>query len=360
MRGAAECSGAVYAGSMRRAVFLFEAVTGSCELPLDNSLLREGVAMIRGLASDFLQLPDVDVHLLRRPELRALDLPGTRVVDVTDAEHEEREFARLCRDSTWSCLIAPELDGCLGRHVTRAESLGARLLSPNAPFVQIAGDKHMTCERLRAAEVPVPRGIRLDDAANVTTWELPAVLKRRDGAGSTGVELVSAGYDRLEQLCRARSELDPHAWRLETFIPGTPASVAVLCGTRQQIPLPAARQRLLGDGQFAYVGGALPLPQPLRGRAERLASLAVAALPTTVGYVGVDLVLGSEPSGRADAVIEVNPRLTTSYVGLRALARVNLAAAMIALAEGKEVELSFHAGGLEFDADGTVRHRQES
>jgi predicted ATP-grasp superfamily ATP-dependent carboligase len=78
-------------------------------------------------------------------------------------------------------------------------------------------------------------------------------------------------------------------------------------------------------------------------------------LAPTVGYVGVDLVLGEADDGKDDVVIEVNPRLTTSYVGLRRLVCGNLAAAMLAAARGQPVALSFAAGRVVFDADGTCR-----
>jgi hypothetical protein len=54
-------------------------------------------------------------------------------------------------------------------------------------------------------------------------------------------------------------------------------------------------------------------------------------------------------------VIEINPRLTTSYVGLRALASENLAAAMLDVASGRTPRLSFADRQLEFDSDGTIR-----
>ena len=75
------------------------------------------------------------------------------------------------------------------------------------------------------------------------------------------------------------------------------------------------------DGRFVYLGGSLPLPHALASRATRLAQQAVAALPDPLGYVGVDLVLGADADGADDYVIEINPRLTTSYIGLRAAAR---------------------------------------
>ena len=57
--------------------------------------------------------------------------------------------------------------------------------------------------------------------------------------------------------------------------------------------------------------------------------------------MGVDLVLGRDPTGAEDFVIEVNPRLTTSYVGLRAAAKTNLAEAMLRVAEGDTTPVEF-------------------
>lgn len=51
------------------------------------------------------------------------------------------------------------------------------------------------------------------------------------------------------------------------------------------------------------------------------ARAAVGALPGLRGHVGVDLVAAPDRC----VVIEVNPRLTTSYVGLRRVLRANLA-----------------------------------
>ena len=59
-----------------------------------------------------------------------------------------------------------------------------------------------------------------------------------------------------------------------------------------------------------------------------------------------------DPAGRDDVVIEINPRLTTSYVGLRALSEVNLAATMIAVARGREVRLCWKSERIHFSSSG--------
>jgi predicted ATP-grasp superfamily ATP-dependent carboligase len=136
--------------------------------------------------------------------------------------------------------------------------------------------------------------------------------------------------------------------RLERWCSGMAASVALLCGPTGVLPLAPCAQTLSDDGRLRYLGGWTPLSEPLRSRAEQLARRAAACLPTTVGYLGMDMVLGEEPG--SDVVIEINPRLTTSYLGLRRLARENLADAMLGLANGRQVELSFARGRVEFAA----------
>ena len=103
------------------------------------------------------------------------------------------------------------------------------------------------------------------------------------------------------------------------------------------------------DGRFRYLGGAVPLPAALNRRAQQLARRAVESVAGLFGYVGVDV--GLAPSPEDDVVIEINPRLTTSYVGLRRLARFNLADALLAVTTGSPLPRpEWHEGPVRFSA----------
>ena len=76
-----------------------------------------------------------------------------------------------------------------------------------------------------------------------------------------------------------------------------------------------------------------------------------------IGWIGVDLILGDREDGRDDRVLEINPRITTSIVGLVELSHSSLIGAMIDLAEGSDsiADLVFQSGcRMRFDASGTV------
>ncbi|HEY2761892.1 MAG TPA: ATP-grasp domain-containing protein, partial [Pirellulales bacterium] len=176
----------------------------------------------------------------------------------------------------------------------------------------------------------------------------PAVLKPIDGAVSQDTYFVRDSYDRPPA----------YAWprRLERYLIGMPASVAMICGPAGNIQLAPCKQRISDDGRLRYLGGELPLAAGLAERAQALAAMSIAALPATVGYVGIDLVLGGEPDGSEDHVLEVNPRLTTSYVGLRAAARSNLAEAMLHVARGERRSIEYGDRTIEFDTAGNVSY----
>ena len=65
-------------------------------------------------------------------------------------------------------------------------------------------------------------------------------------------------------------------------------------------------------------------------------------------------MLGKADDGRDDVVVEVNPRVTTSYVGLRAVAKGNLAQTMVAWATGYPCPLEFAYRPLRFRPDGQI------
>jgi len=332
-------------------LLLYEYLTGgglwSLGTPANDSLLREGLAMTSALATDFCQLAGVEVFVLCDARLERSFLPrAARIHEVHSEQHERSLLASLATRCDWTLLIAPELNGILLERCRLVESVGGQLLSPDSTLIQLASDKHATAEHLAAAGLPVPRGCRLRRGTPLPAdLAYPAVLKPVDGAGS-------AGLVRMDRCTAPFTWPDHVEFRLEELRPGKPASVSLLCGPAGNHVLPAAEQYLSEDGRFRYLGGRLPLDEPEQERAQALARRAAEALPTARGYIGIDLVLGERPA--EDVIIEVNPRLTTSYCGLRALARVNLAEAMLAVVRGRKLELSFRRRAVEFAADGRL------
>jgi predicted ATP-grasp superfamily ATP-dependent carboligase len=306
------------------------------------SLLAEGCAMLTALVEDFATAGHSVSTILDERAVWPFDLPAA-VVRAGDADSRRVALARLARDADWSLMIAPEIGGQLLACCDAVLQAGGRLLGPSRRALEVCCDKHATAEQLRAADVSAPYGIALETGESPPHgFPFPAVLKPCDGAGSHQVKLLSE-HPREWPLSTG-------TMRLERLYAGEPTSIALLVGPHGKWTLPPCRQHLSDDGRFRYLGGSLPIEPALAERAERLARRAVAAVPGLFGYVGVDLVLGDDPDGRGDVVIEINPRLTTSYIGLRRMAEANLAAALLGVASGQTPRLAFGSSYIRFAA----------
>ncbi len=339
-------------------IFVYEFVTGGgfladAEAPLPESLAGEGEAMLRAVCEDFARLDGVAVEVTRDARMAEPAVAGATVWRVGDEEAERAAFDRLAASCDATLVIAPELEGHLLARCRRAERVGGHLVGPGVGLVEVASDKQQTVACLAAAGLPVPEGVALGPSDPLPAdFPYPAVLKPRWGAGSQGVRLVADASAAVGVESRGAIPL-----RLECFRAGTAASVAAICGPAGSVVLPPCGQRLGDDGQFTYLGGYLPLAGPAAERAEDLARRVLDALPEPRGYLGIDLVLGEDSQGGDDVVVEVNPRLTTSYVGLRRVVEPAgaLAAAMLAASAGRPPEVRRTGRRVEFSAAGDVR-----
>jgi predicted ATP-grasp superfamily ATP-dependent carboligase len=317
------------------------------------SLAAEGWAMLAAITEDFARIPGVITRTLLHPDCPSPR--GGQVVRLGRGEDEANCFRELAGTADFTLVIAPEFDDVLATRCVWVEQGGGRLLGPSSGAVYLTGDKLALGRHFLSQGIPTPpcRPWRVGDL--VPADGFPTVWKPRYGAGSLATFLVREPEELAACAAVARAEGAEGEGLLQPFVEGQAASVAFLLGPRQGVPQLPAAQHLSGDGRFRYLGGSIPLPPPLFGRAIRLAQRAVRTVPGLRGYVGVDLVLGPAADGSQDWVIEINPRLTTSYIGLRALAVTNLAEALLRISGGEEPPLlGYKSGRVQFRADGTV------
>lgn len=300
----------------------------------DRSLAGEGRAMFRALVADAVRDGGFEVRALTDAAL-PLDVPWpARRIDVAPHAEIERLVA-AAGDADATIVVAPETAGVLGARVAAVRAAGGRVLGPGDQFIRLATDKQATVDVLAAAGVPVPAGRSL---AAGEPWpdafRRPAVRKARASTGCDGLITVHCGD---QPPCPA-----PAAARIEAWCAGTPVGVSCVLGPRGIVPLATVCQAF-APGQPAYAGGTPLGDAGMRLRAERLAVRSIEALARrdaapSAGWVGVDIILGSRVDGLDDRVLEVNPRVTTSFVGLAAAAPVSLVRTIVTASTGGDVD----------------------
>lgn len=291
--------------------------------------------MLRALLRDGLRAADLELTLLLDPAVVSLFPPevldaGVSVVHVP-AGGECDALAEAAAGADWTLVVAPETDRILETRVALVRRAGGKVASPDDAFITLAADKQRTVLSLAAAGVGVPAGCLLPgDARLADAFRRPAVAKALAGCGGDGLTVVPSGGDLPPA---------PIPRRVEAFVPGIPVGVSCLCGPKETVVLPPVRQRFSPGPNPRYLGGDLHLEAGMAGRATALAGRSIRGLAAPgrrpLGWVGVDMILGSRDDGADDRVLEINPRLTTSFVGLSALGGASLLRALLAVAGGE-------------------------
>jgi hypothetical protein len=309
------------------AILVHEYVTGGgwSAPDLPRGLAEEALAILRALLADLRAWGRFPVVTTRDRRLQQTELAADRVVDV-DAEVYPTALLDLARDCGAALVVAPEGGGALEHLSSLMMDAGVCLLGSRPAAVAVAADKWECHRRFAQAGLATPRTVCVAPAAAMkaaTRLGYPVVVKPLDGAGCDGVCLATNAA-RLEAALRQPALRGPAPVLVQRYVEGTAASVSLLVADGRSTALSLNGQRVHAGIPFAYDGGVASLSHPRRAEACELAQRAVALVPGLQGYVGVDLVLGEETCW----LIEINPRPTTSYVGLRRVIDLNMAEAI--------------------------------
>lgn len=304
-------------------IFVYEHMTGGGMLddPQIAALAPEGEMMLRALVDDLTAIPGVEVAVLRDARLSG-DLPAFTYM-VRTAEEVWPTFCRAAGEADAVWPIAPEQDGILARITREVIGSGRMLLGCRADAVDIATSKRATAELLGHAGIPaIPV---YADESSVPHEVNEIVIKPDDGAGCRDTRL----FHDLAELCDWLQLHPDPKWIFQPFVRGEARSLSMLCCDGHARLLACNRQKvgIAADGTFRLDGVSVNAIPDREGRYAELASRVARALPGLWGYCGVDFI---ETAG-GPMVVEVNPRLTTSYAGLRRAIGLNPADLVLGL-----------------------------
>jgi predicted ATP-grasp superfamily ATP-dependent carboligase len=303
-------------------IFAYEHITGGgmTDQRTQAALAPEGEAMLRALVQDLVAIPDVEVVAMRDPR-SALDLSVTTYVPESERDFWPT-FCRAVRESDAVWLIAPEQDGILGRLSREVIRAGCRLLGSRPDAVQVAASKLRTAHVLMAAGVHTIR--TFTDERSIPAEVEQIVVKPDDGAGCQDTYLFQRRAD-LQRWLRDRAA---PGRIFQPYVHGVASSLSILCCDGRARLLACNRQHVaISGGQFEFSGVSVNAIRDSDGRYAQLARDVAHALPGLWGYVGIDVIDAAD----GPIVVEINPRLTTSYAGLRGALGINAAELVLGL-----------------------------
>ena len=312
---------------MKILVFEYVTAAGLAEAP-SGSLLAEGELMLAALLADLSAIPGVELLALRD---RRLPFPGRAFPGLKWVWVEPTRDGLACLaatlprvDAVWP--IAPETGGILESICRTVEQAGKALLTTPAAGVRLAASKHATIQRLQAHGVAVVPTERLESGnAALLPFSPPCVIKPDDGVGCEGAWIVRSpsDWDGIHEQFAAGTN-----WIVQPLIAGESLSLSALFSRGHAVLWTVNRQHIVEEGHgFRLAGCGVNAMDDSDGNFADLARRVAAAVPELWGYAGIDLI-------RNEAglhVLEINPRLTSSYAGLRSALGGNPAASVLEL-----------------------------
>jgi len=329
-------------------ILVFEYITGGGfnkqELP--DSLASEGHLMLQALLDNLRSHAEhgnesgITVVLMLDSRVNGLiNTANFDTVIINAEQNSHEEFARLALDCDAVWPIAPEFDGILQSLCRTVESLGKKLLTSPTCAVAITGNKFNTYQHLKQHHIDtVPTRMFTREAwasdAQHLAQECSAnpvhkveqwLVKPVDGVGCTDSYILIDQHD-FEQM---HSRADHYV--IQPHIQGKKTSLSclfkqgigwLLCANLQQFDII--------NQQYHLSKIIVNFDSDLSVYQDLVANIAQ-AFPELWGYAGIDLIETPEQI----LVLEINPRLTTSFVGINAALGINVAENILQLLKGK-------------------------
>lgn len=286
--------------------FVCEFITGGGmqHEALPPKLAREGDMMLSALLADLREAGIKHLFCTRDPRLE----PGKGQVKTVPVDNNIWDIWRKCmEESEAAWIIAPETGGVLHGLILMAHNAGCQVIGCTPDAVQLAASKYRTLKHLAAHQIPCIPVIDDLDAGSIhcTGW----VVKPDDGVGAEGCCYFTEARQALAYVQSQKKKMI-----VQEFIPGIAASMSLLCYDGRARLLASNRQLFRFVAGTGHLDGVVVngLPQ-YTDQFKTLANDIAGAIPGLQGYVGVDVIV----SDTGPLVVEINPRLTTAYAGLR-------------------------------------------
>ncbi len=292
-------------------------------------LALEGWLMVKALATDLAEIPGMESVLLldRRLAEQAGDIAGRIQGHWLDSPADLRywlDYYAKLGAGVWP--IAPESDNILAEQVVNLRQQFSHVQALDQAALAVFSDKWASYRWCLEKALPTPETVcyRPD---RLPGFPPPWVVKPRWGVGCEGMRYLS-GMDALNNW--AAGTPDAKNFLLQPYIAGEALSLSVVFNNGHGELITVNRQQVVvDDGSFSFAGVHVNC-RSVEDRYLDWLQCFSQSFSGLHGYLGIDFIKAS--SGDC-WLVDINPRLTTAYAGIREAVGVNIAAKLLHKAE---------------------------
>lgn len=279
--------------------------------------------MLKSLINELVSLSNIQLLVVLDWRIQTLILSKnieTIIIGKDQSVFEQLPDLISQVDLVWP--IAPEMDSVLLKVSRLVESQSKRLLNSGSDTVAICSDKLLTNQLLQKQNIEavntLPLGVKLPE------YSFPWVIKPKQGVGCLQNYLVRNQHEYTQVLSQIDSLDD---FIIQPFVPGESLSLSCLFQQGKAWLLCCNRQIMsIEQGQFELRACEVNVLTEYRQQYVNLINAVAQVFPGLFAYVGIDII---QPKKGLPIILEINPRLTTSYAGINQAIGFNVAKAVI-------------------------------
>jgi len=325
-------------------IFIFEFVSGGGynQVGIPSSLFCEGYAMLRTIIEDFKKLGFQITTLLDiRIDFLSQYLKADKIKLVKKNDDYIKIYTDCVKKSTYCFVIAPEFSNNLYNLTKIVKDNKKTILSIDLDFICLGTSKLKTYNFFLENKVNTPKTYLIPLKKKYFDLEFvlqkfdtlgcPVIIKPEDGVGSESIFYFETKAQIIHFFEDSNGKLDlSRNYILQEYIDGEDLSVSIInivsskkSEAKNQIILSINAQIIKfkdSVNDSIYLGGFTPVVdyELLKDSLEKI--LKSMDLSSFQGYFGIDFIKKTDNS---IYFIEINPRLTTSYIGIRNILEYN-------------------------------------
>ena len=329
-------------------IFIFEFVSGGgfnrVEIP--SSLFCEGYGMLRSIIADFKAI-NLEVVTL-------LDYRITFLSEYLNADHIKEvnvgdNFIKKFKDSLKECefcfIIAPEFSNILYDLTKIASNNNKKILSVGLEGIVLGASKIKTFDLFSTSRLLTPQTylIPLKKTSldkdfiidKIKKLKRPIIIKPEDGVGAESIFYFESEKQVNNFFQKMYFKIEPERkYILQEYIEGEDLSVSLINFSKNRSQYVKSPILIGVNSQIVdfknqnydseYFGGCTPTENFAEISEVISDILKKMDLSKFNGYSGIDFIRANDNKNSIH-FIEINPRITTSYIGIRNVIDYNLA-----------------------------------
>jgi len=321
-------------------LFVFEFVSGGgfSQVEIPSSLFCEGYGMLKSIITDFKTFDfEISTILDYRISFLSNYLRADIVVFVDNKDNYIEQFKRTIKKCQMCFIIAPEFSNILYDLTKIAKDNGKKILSIGLEGVELGSSKFRTYEFFKKNKINTPQTYLIPFKDNSLDLDFilqkfnelkcPIIIKPDDGVGAEKIyylENVNQIYDLFYEY---NNKFDQERiYVLQEYIEGEDLSVSLIGKTNKENPiiLTVNSQNISiknSKSDSEYFGGYTPVENNEQIRENIAEILKRLDFSNFNSFFGIDFIKKADNS---IYLLEINPRLTTSYIGIRNIINYNL------------------------------------